>query len=511
MQNLRQRSKIFNYRPLVLVLLAVISGILFACFFYEQFVTVICLTLICLAILVYYSILHKTFKYALVFFIAFCVGFLVFKIFDSKLKPVADDYTDYVITGTVFSRKIGDGSVTILAKDLQVDGKELGYNAVIYYYNTSDVGYTAIEVGHRISFTADKWAIVEDFYKENGEPITYYANNDIKVVVGSYNVDVIEYIPSTRTKILKRIRRLMGKALSNQNADMVYSAMFGDKSDLDSELYTAYQCSGVAHLLAVSGLHVGLVVAILSWILKKCKSNSVVSIILIGIFLLFYSYLCDFAYSVMRASIMAIILSGAYLLCSAPDMMSSMSCAGIVIFLIFPQAVFEVSSLLSFGCVLGIAMLYKPIHAGFAKIKFPEWLSSSLAMSLSTQIVILGTMCKTFSEVGFSGILANLVVLPMFSALFSYTFAIIMLSLIIPQISYLLFLVNPLFEIMNWVIIFIANNAHLSPSIQFNYLSMMLWIMLMAFVGRFNVSSKKRKFIQCLLITFVLSFQLAYW
>lgn len=132
-------------------------------------------------------------------------------------------------------------------------------------------------------------------------------------------------------------------------------------------------------------------------------------------------------------------------------------------------------------------------------------------MSLSTQIVILGTMCKTFSEVGFSGILANLLVLPMFSALFSYAFAIIMLSLIIPCISYLLFLVNPLFEIMNWVIIFIANNATLSPAIQFSYSSMIIWFVLMVFMGRFNMSSKKSKFIQCVIITFVLSFQLAYW
>lgn len=509
MGNLRQKSKLFNYRPLVLILLALISGILFACFIIKQLVIVICITAICLAILIFYSVLHKTFKYAIIFVVAFAVGFLLFEIYASKQKPVHHDYTGCEVTGTVFSRKIYDKYTRILAEDLQVDGTKLDYNIQIFYYNTGDVGYTPIEVGQRIVCVVDSWENIEHFFDSSGKPITFYTNNSIKVVVGSYNVDVLDYTPNTRTKILNHIRDLMGNALSNQNADMIYSAMFGDKSDLNADLYTAYRGSGVAHLLAVSGLHVGLVVAVLTWIVKKLHANSIVSIILIGTFLLFYCYLCDFTYSVVRASVMALVLAGASLLFSEPDMISSMSCAGIVVLLAFPQALFEISALLSFGCVLGIAMLYAPIHSLFAKLKFPEWLGSSIAMSLSTQIAIWGEMSRNFSMLGFSGIGANLVVLPMFSVLFSYTFVIIMLSLVLPVISYLLFLVNPLFEIMNWVIIFIANNSHLSQVIQFSYLSVILWFLLIVFVGRFNLCRKRTKFFQCLLITFVLSFQLA--
>lgn len=495
----------------MLILLALISGILFACFMVEQFVIVVCISIVCVGILTYYSILHKTFKYIIIFLISFAVGVGVFEILASRLKPIDDKYADCMGKATVVSRKVNDSYILIKADNVEINGEDLDYEVQIYYYNTKDVGYTSIDVGDRIQFTIDEWRRVERFFEENGELNSFYADNNIKALVNSNNVDVLDYTPTIRTRLHNRIKSLMSNSLSNQNVETIYSAMFGDKSDLSVELYSAYRLAGVVHLLAVSGLHVGLMVAILSWVIKKLHINSVVSFIIIGIFLLFYCYLCNFTYSVLRASIMALVLSGAYIMFSEPDLISSLSLAGIIILCVFPQAIFSISALLSFGCVFGIATLSKPIAKLFSKLKFPNWLSNSLSMSLSTQIAILGVMCRHFAEIGFSGIIVNIVVLPMFSVLFSCAFAIIMLALIVPAISYLLFFVNPLFEIMNWVIIFVANRGHLTSAIYFSYLSEAIWFVLIAFVGRFNLSRKTNKLIACVLIMLVLSFQLVYY
>ena len=77
---------------------------------------------------------------------------------------------------------------------------------------------------------------------------------------------------------------------------------------LSNETKTAFRSSGVAHLLAVSGLHVGIIVAIFRKLLKKMKKHLWLKLIIICPLLLVYMYICNFAYSIIRASIMAIIL-----------------------------------------------------------------------------------------------------------------------------------------------------------------------------------------------------------
>ena len=56
--------------------------------------------------------------------------------------------------------------------------------------------------------------------------------------------------------------------LDSLNASIVYATMFGEKTEVPDEVYSMFSLSGVSHILAVSGLHIGIFVAMLSFILS---------------------------------------------------------------------------------------------------------------------------------------------------------------------------------------------------------------------------------------------------
>ena len=124
----------------------------------------------------------------------------------------------------------------------------------------------------------------------------------------------------------------MTQGLSNTNANLAYSSIFGDRSELDEETYDYFKLSGVAHLLAVSGLHVGILVLILNKVFDGLRLKRWLKLIFLSIMLILYSYLCGFTTSVVRASIMAICLVGARTLFKEYDSLSSKGVAGIILF-----------------------------------------------------------------------------------------------------------------------------------------------------------------------------------
>ena len=114
MENLRQKLKIFNYRPLVLIFLGLIAGILVANFILEATaLTVVCIIL-SVFMLALYSVLHKTPRYVIIMLICFVIGFGVFKIYISTHKHKPIDMTDKQAVGEVVKTTTYDNCLVIL-------------------------------------------------------------------------------------------------------------------------------------------------------------------------------------------------------------------------------------------------------------------------------------------------------------------------------------------------------------------------------------------------------------
>lgn len=492
------KERWFNYRPLCLIFGFLLLGSVFA-FYAPNYVALsILIVLLVFCFLLVLAIHKKKLQYVFVPLISFFVGICAYKIAVSSFNNTID-YTPNIIQARIYnvSNEV-DGMIIVEADSCSFDNQKVNDNIIIYIYNNDGL-FENIETGSVIKFVPYRFYKSDLFFYETPSSSLY--TNDLKYTV-SVLIDDIEYLKTDYTfaeTIKNKIKDNLTLGLTNENVEIAYSALFGDKDLLSDKQYNAYKLSGVAHLLAVSGLHVGIVVAILNALCKWTRIKKWYKLSLIAIFLLFYSYLCGFSVSVIRASIMAIILLIANILGKEYDGFNSIAIAGIVIFLINPLCIFDVGFLLSFSCVIGILMLNKPIQKALSKTNMPKTIVNSVAISLATTISIVIVMAYYFRTLNIISIIANVILIPIFTVGFVAVFVLSILSLLIPYLSYLLYPINYVFNFIN-LIATILGNLSISNfnTIEFNYIAIIIYFVLLLFVGRFSTAKYQYKLLTML-------------
>ena len=174
------------------------------------------------------------------------------------------------------------------------------------------------------------------------------------------------------TSLLQRIRELRGKALSlllrsqiNDDTGALLSAMLlADTSLLTDDLRANYSAAGMAHLLALSGLHAGIIAAIIAAMLwplyvgRHNRSRFAVTIVMLWIF----AVVTGLTPSVTRAVIMATVLMVGRILQRSSTPLNSLCFAAMLILTFSPASLSEVSFQLSFAAVVGIIVFFPAIN-----------------------------------------------------------------------------------------------------------------------------------------------------
>lgn len=156
---------------------------------------------------------------------------------------------------------------------------------------------------------------------------------------------------------------LMEQQLDGTFLGIAKALILGDKSDLDSETMNAFSTTGSMHVLAVSGLHIGLILILLQkilqlfsrWITKR--QAIIIAIVLIWI----YGGITGASPAVMRAVVMFSILSGAQLFLRQTHSLNVLGFSAIVLLCFDPWMLFDLGFQLSYLAMLGIFLLYRPI------------------------------------------------------------------------------------------------------------------------------------------------------
>ena len=430
------------------------------------------------------AVYKKKLRYLGIPLTAFILGVVSYNVAILNFNKTIEYIPDFVEARITSVGKAKENYIKIHADSCVFDGEEISDSIYVIIYDYSNE-FNNIEIGRKISFETKNFYKNDLFYNET--PNAKLFSNDIKytAIVQISNVGFGEIDKTFAEEFRGKVKENLSLSLTSSNVELAYSALFGDKSMLDEDQYSVYRLSGVAHLLAVSGLHVGIIVMVLNLLLKPLKRKKWICFTLISIFLLFYMYLCNFAMSVIRASIMAIVLLLSKILKEEYDVYNSISIAGIVIFLINPLCIFDISFLMSFSCVLGIAMLYKPIYAVLSKIKISPKILSGVAVSLSTTISLIMIMAFYFNNLNIISILANVILIPLFTIAFVPTFIIAMLSSIIPYAAYLLFPINYLFSFISFIATQFGNLSFAYfDTMSINFIAIILYFVLIVLIGR---------------------------
>lgn len=489
----------FNFRPLCLIFTFLIIGSVFSFYFSKHRIISTIIILIVFALLLVISIVNKKLSYFVIPVVSFIFAVSFYNVSVSNFYKSMVNESPSIIEARVYNLKAPeDGRITLHADSVKFDGVIQDTRLVIYVYDYNNQ-FENFEIGSVIAF--EPFNVYKTNLEQYDLPNSNKFNNNIKYSVLT-NAKDIAFIRTDKTfaeKIKSKVKESIGGNLTNENIEIAYSALFGEKNFLNEDIYSSFQLSGVAHLLAVSGLHVGIIVGILFGVLGFFKVKKWPRVVIISIFLLLYAYICNFSVSVIRASIMALMLMIAPLLKREYDSLSAISFAGIIIFFINPLSIFDVSFVMSFACVLGILFFSKPISRALIKAHIPKGVANAIALSVSTMISLVFIMAYFFGRFNLISLFSNLIIIPIFTILFSAIFVLAFLSIVFSFVSYAFVPINYVLNFINNIIVVLVNVPFANISaVANNYLLVLLYFVLLAILGRMCVADNKRKVISTL-------------
>lgn len=212
--------------------------------------------------------------------------------------------------------------------------------------------------------------------------------------------------------------RILEDSLPEQEASVMKAMLLGEKGSLDREIKGLYQRSGIAHVLAISGLHISLLGMGIYQILKKCRLPEAAAVLISVLIIVLYGFMTGFAVSSLRAVIMFSLQMIAKLLGRTYDLITAAFVAAVLILLEQPLYLYHSGFLFSFGCVFAIAFLVPALTTDKGKKKTDRhWLIQLLLSSGALTMATLPLSLWFFYQIPLYSVLVNLMVIPLMSFL----------------------------------------------------------------------------------------------
>ena len=463
---------------------------------FELSVVYIVFTISIFSILFIFCYRQKCLKRFVLIILIFVIGvayyFAGFYVFSGK------DYKEQVfVSARVSSIYEGTGYKILTLDDVKVSGKNKNFNISL-----SVSGDFIVDVGNIVLFEGKLNKV--ELFTESGYKSYYYKNNTpYKSSVKSENLIIQDGYLKLDEKIRKYFTNFLNKYLPKDMSGLITTVMFGDKTTLNPEIDDAYMDSGMAHLLAVSGMHIVLIVAFISYFLDKLHLKKWINFLVLFIFLSFFTYLCGWSPSIVRALVMSLIFSLSIVVGKKYDKLNSLGLCAIIILMFKPLYVFDAGFLLSFACVFCIFTLTKPLEKQFRKLKVNYKLSSSLALVVSVQIGLIPLLTVYNNNFNIFSLLINLICVPFFEFAFMLTFIFVPICMILPFLNFGLYILELMYLGVTLLANFVGSLSWANlPLYEFNDVLVISSYLVIFICSKFiNIKTKDKAIISCFIMS----------
>ena len=241
------------------------------------------------------------------------------------------------------------------------------------------------------------------------------------VSAGHWRMGERKITPTWKQKALMLREKLVNKyrewGFSGNELAVISALTLGDKSELDDDLKTCYSLAGASHILALSGLHLGIVAGILSFLLffkVGYKRNLWPRGIFILLALWTFAYVTGLSGSVVRSATMFSVFIFGICLRRKGLLLNSLSLAAFVMLLYNPYYLWDIGFQLSFMAVVGIALFMPVFENGFhTSVRFFRYLYGVIGVSLAAQLGVAPLVSYYFGSFPTYFLLTNLLVVPL--------------------------------------------------------------------------------------------------
>jgi competence protein ComEC len=212
-----------------------------------------------------------------------------------------------------------------------------------------------------------------------------------------------EVVPPWHARVRRRAVAAMQEALPPTSAALLAGLLLGERGGLPPDVDAAFRRAGVSHVLAVSGFNVALVAATVWALLALARAPRRMAAVGALFVVLGYAAVTGPQPSVLRATLMAVLVLLALLLDREAAVLNSLALAALVILACRPADLHDPGFQLSFAATAGIVLVPVPRH----------WLLAAVVVSAAAQAAVLPIGLAHFNQVSTIGVLANLAVVPL--------------------------------------------------------------------------------------------------
>ncbi|WP_405400850.1 ComEC/Rec2 family competence protein [Maribacter sp. Asnod2-G09] len=305
--------------------------------------------------------------------------------------------------------------------------------------------------------------------------------------------DKLVKIKSSQTTLLgiaARARNHIIKKLDKENfgADelgVIQALLLGQRSDISEETYTNYQKAGAVHILAVSGLHIGILLLVIQFLLSPLKNipnGRTLILILSVLFLWVFAFIAGLSASIIRATTMFTFVAYALYL-NRPSNTFNILALSILFILLFinPNLLFQVGFQMSYAAVFAILWIFPLLkQLWFPKNKVVRYFWQLLCVSIAAQLGVLPISLFYFHQFPGLFFVSNLVIVPALGLILGMGILVIALSLLNWLPSPLAWFYNEIIGLMNSLIAWVAKQEnYIFSAISFDFIQLLLSVLVL--------------------------------
>lgn len=380
-------------------------------------------------------------------------------------------YDKYVLADLVIDEKYYEGKLLLNVKQDSIS-KPLKIGDVLSFYQNL---VPAQDSKNPQVFDYKSYLKHKDIYAQ------VYLKDDYLVVEHGRGLRV--YASALRDKI---VEALHDSGFNEKHMGLIQALLLGQKQNIDREIYTTFTDVGIVHILAVSGLHVGIIFLILKFafnFLFSVKQRRVMTPLSIIACLWGFAFLVGFSPSVTRAVTMFSFFAIRDVLMRKSNSINVLLLSAVVLLLYEPNYLFDVGFQLSYAAVFSILCLY-PIFSRFYQFqyKIPQIFLDTIYISLAAQIGVFPFQLFYFHQFPSLFLVANFLIIPFLGILVFGGLISIILALVGV-------LIEELVQLYSWMLdLLLISTSWLASYNQFVFKdiyftsSMFLALVLLAFV-----------------------------
>jgi ComEC/Rec2-related protein len=310
-----------------------------------------------------------------------------------------------------------NGELKFIAEAIQGDFKP-GTNILITFHDFSNCEVP--KEGFIYALNGDFYFPSPPVFQEAFDYRDYLSRKGIDILFkakASNCKKIGETEPSLLTQLRIKIREVwQNMELSTEQAAVISALTSGDKSGLNNDVRSTFTRAGLAHILAVSGLHAGLIfglcVRFFSFIPRNIRYGNLLRFFLPIIFLWSYAVLTGFGPSVLRASAMMTLVQTATVFKRVGSGLNLLGVVSFILILIKPQLIYDLGFQYSLLAVYGILVFNLIYPIPHKQAKWKTYLIQSIGVSLFAQLFTTPISLFHFGQFPVWFLLSNLLALP---------------------------------------------------------------------------------------------------